>query len=137
MFLRESGYAELSVAIWQANLDINFRSPSFYKDFKTGFQEYWESEVSRLGEADSLGWDHFDRNKNNAEGAAVQTDKHIDFIAGDALFQNWANAERMRQKASHIPAKTSRLSASYIYNTYSPAFRGVHLELWLTSSVSG
>ena len=61
-FMREAGFAELSVATWQALLEYEFCKPPqevgqelFVKNEMTmlglsNFEEFWESEVPRIGE---------------------------------------------------------------------------------------
>ena len=68
LFIREAGYTELAVAIWQGLLEMNFSAPNqpFTKSaLMDSFKDFWESEVSRIGEAGSLGWKHFAANSDD------------------------------------------------------------------------
>ncbi|MCJ1308721.1 hypothetical protein MMC25_002375 [Agyrium rufum] len=70
LFIRESGFLELAVAAWQAMFELTFCRPSqFRSDSKLdpqrwttvlrSFEEFWESEVPRIGESGSQGWSSF------------------------------------------------------------------------------
>lgn len=55
LFLREAGFSEHAVAIWQAILEFNFYRPDNGENIWK-FEEFWESEVPRIGEIGSRGW---------------------------------------------------------------------------------
>ena len=63
--IRSSGYQELAVAIWQALLEFHILPPNSTSmemsrsDSVQQFEEYWESEVARIGEANAKGWRNF------------------------------------------------------------------------------
>ncbi|KAF2727088.1 DUF1740-domain-containing protein [Polyplosphaeria fusca] len=56
--VRQAGYQELAIAIWQAILEYNiFRPPcSDLAKMMKLFEDFWESEALRLGEPGSRGW---------------------------------------------------------------------------------
>lgn len=85
-----------------------------HKDLKGDFQNFWESEVARFGENASLGWEYFYHNVDGAEATPVQTDEQENFVSGDTIFREWAKAEHLRQRTSHLPAKTSKLNRAQI-----------------------
>ncbi|KAI1310978.1 DUF1740-domain-containing protein [Xylaria venustula] len=62
-FLADAGFVELALAAWQASLELNFSRPSTLPskgwEIPISFQEYWESEVPRLGEDGWRGWATF------------------------------------------------------------------------------
>ncbi|CAI4211508.1 unnamed protein product [Parascedosporium putredinis] len=61
-FFHDCGYRELAVASWQALLELNFCGPEFPNPagaVPESFQEFWESEVPRVGEPAALGWRSF------------------------------------------------------------------------------
>ncbi|KAI0191414.1 NRDE-2, necessary for RNA interference-domain-containing protein [Xylaria flabelliformis] len=63
-FLADAGYAELASAAWQATLELNLVRPSTPSsqtelEIPSSFQEYWESEIPRLGEDNWQGWTKF------------------------------------------------------------------------------
>ncbi|KAF3913780.1 hypothetical protein ABW21_db0200098 [Orbilia brochopaga] len=66
VYMRQAGFSELSLAIWQALLEMNSSLP---KEFSTSpasltdhermldlFGAFWDSEVLRIGEAKAKGW---------------------------------------------------------------------------------
>ncbi|KAI0971755.1 DUF1740-domain-containing protein [Xylaria arbuscula] len=62
-FLADAGFVELALAAWQASLELNFSRPCALPsrgwEIPVSFQEYWESEVPRLGEDGWRGWATF------------------------------------------------------------------------------
>ncbi len=71
MLIREAGFTERAVAIWQALFEFYCFKPDEYRTFQGGpsektaheilsaFDEFWESEVPRVGEAGAQGWAQF------------------------------------------------------------------------------
>lgn len=52
-----SGYQELAIAIWQAIFEYHFLRPAVVGDAEyAAFEEFWESEVPRIGDPGSRGW---------------------------------------------------------------------------------
>ncbi|KAF2845235.1 DUF1740-domain-containing protein [Plenodomus tracheiphilus IPT5] len=54
----DCGYQELALAIWQAVLEFNLMRPNAEEGttFLSLFEEFWESEASRIGEPEAKGW---------------------------------------------------------------------------------
>jgi hypothetical protein len=107
LFIRESGYSELSIAIWQAILEMGFFAPvlSVGSDKAADiFKEFWESEVPRIGETGALGWKKFVEDETLSEIPDVVVDEPDDFLEGD-IFESWATTERLRS-SRHLPART-------------------------------
>lgn len=57
-FMQQAGYTERAVAIWQAVLEYNFFGPeaSSSSDRIASFENFWDSEIPRLGEPGASGW---------------------------------------------------------------------------------
>ncbi|KAH7418399.1 NRDE-2, necessary for RNA interference-domain-containing protein [Cadophora sp. MPI-SDFR-AT-0126] len=109
LFIREAGYTELAVSIWQGLLEINFNAPSeslAQATLMDSFKDFWESEVSRIGESGSLGWRHFAANSSDSDVPDTQTDEVDDSLNHSDIFRTWAAAERIRMKCSRSPART-------------------------------
>ncbi|KAI9646064.1 hypothetical protein NHQ30_005502 [Ciborinia camelliae] len=117
LFIRESGFTELAVAIWQGILEMNFQEPeSIHTVHETSalaengilklFGEFWEAEVPRIGELSSLGWKNFAETGDDSTAPAAQTDEPEIALRGQDLFKTWMTAESSRIKASRIPART-------------------------------
>jgi len=112
IYLRESGYSELAIAIWQGLLEFNFWAPLpqntvWDQAHKLAlFKEFWESEVPRIGEEGALGWRNFAENSGSSEPPdAISDDDPVNIERGQ-LFKNWAIAESLRAKTSLYPART-------------------------------
>jgi hypothetical protein len=108
LFLRESGYSEQALSIWQGLLEMNFFSPNSLLSQEATvklFQEFWESEVPRLGEDGALGWRHFVEDDGISEAADAMVDEAGDAVNNEDLFTTWAAAERMRSRGSRAPAR--------------------------------
>jgi hypothetical protein len=108
IFMRESGYAELAVAIWQGLLEFNYLAPpkSLKPLEKIGlFKDFWESEIPRIGEDRALGWRHFVANEGASEAPDIVNDEEGN-ILNDDIFGSWAAAERARARVSCTPART-------------------------------
>ncbi|KAJ5125227.1 hypothetical protein N7526_007404 [Penicillium atrosanguineum] len=107
LFLRESGYIELSVGLWQAVLEFTcFRPSSFAEDNDkegalSSFANFWESEVARIGELGAAGW-------RNAASSDVDPSTHVYELEVDStdILTSWANAERERLLDSQMPARS-------------------------------
>ncbi|CAK1362386.1 unnamed protein product [Cercospora beticola] len=66
-FVREAGYIELSVAIWQALLEWSVRAPAVLQksnlaDRLSAFEDFWDSECPRFGEENAPGWAGYQTN---------------------------------------------------------------------------
>ncbi|KAF4637888.1 hypothetical protein G7Y89_g180 [Cudoniella acicularis] len=109
ILIRESGYSELAVAIWQGLLEINFCGPEqthSREDQTRLFSEFWESEVARIGDDGAKGWRSYMNNEQGSEPSATIADKTGDSLDNTVLFKSWAVAERARSEVSFIPATT-------------------------------
>lgn len=108
IFMRELGYTELSVAIWQAVLEYNIpHGRSFEPERKNNFDEFWESEVPRIGEEGAKGWRDFTEIEMEPP-PVVRMDSEIPPTCTKTsdVLSGWASAERFREVTSRWPAKT-------------------------------
>ncbi|KAK7414897.1 hypothetical protein QQX98_006318 [Neonectria punicea] len=108
-FIHDSGYKELSVAAWQAVLELNFFRPAEVEGHDQAlseFRDFWESEVPRIGESDAQGWVKF----VEADGVGEPPESLLD--AGDRGIQSrddyktWASIECGRAEKAGVPART-------------------------------
>ncbi|KAK4505511.1 hypothetical protein PRZ48_003474 [Zasmidium cellare] len=70
-FIRDAGYGELSISIWQAVLEFHLHMPAGLReaslsDRLASFEEFWESETPRIGEKGSKGWAHYEETNEGA-----------------------------------------------------------------------
>ncbi|KAG8747264.1 hypothetical protein FRC10_001880 [Ceratobasidium sp. 414] len=78
VWLRQAGYVERAMAAVQAQIEMTFfppqNRPVTFSDTLTMFEEFWDSEVPRIGEEHAQGWATWaeDQNtKNMAESHSV------------------------------------------------------------------
>ncbi|KAL8927299.1 MAG: hypothetical protein Q9208_002476 [Pyrenodesmia sp. 3 TL-2023] len=101
LLLREGDYTELAVAIWQALLEFTFNKPHHLRSDPSqkmhdasllAFEEFWESEVPRIGEPNAKGWLNYqnDGNEQAPPSAAMDSPSRPDSSAPKV----WADAER-------------------------------------------
>ncbi|KAL8963487.1 MAG: hypothetical protein Q9193_000250 [Seirophora villosa] len=115
VLLREAGYVELATATWQALLEFEFCKPSSFRctaeNFKdtlherslVAFEQFWNSEIPRIGELNAKGWLNFDERTEEepsppAVGAPLQK--------GGVGMNRWADAERKAGKCSDTPGRS-------------------------------
>lgn len=108
LFIRESGYSELAIGIWQALLELNYFGPK--SEVPRGsrldnFREFWDSEVLRIGEEGAKGWKNFDP---DTEALDPRFDDEVPqkYLETDDVFDGWVAAEKVRAAASSMPART-------------------------------
>lgn len=54
--IHRAGYQELALAVWQAVLERSLSQPPMTAADLEDFEQYWESEAPRIGEAGASGW---------------------------------------------------------------------------------
>lgn len=116
-FMREAGFAELSVATWQALLEYEFCKPPQEVGQKlsvenettmlglSNFEEFWESEVPRIGEEGAVGWAKYVVGRGEsfkATAAAISS-----FESDRDVIGSWATAETQKSLRSRQPARTT------------------------------
>lgn len=110
-FFYDCGYRELSVAAWQALLELNLRGPEFPNPsgpVPESFHTFWESEVPRLGEPDARGWNYFiasNGDDSNVPEPAAPDPGPQRTPSRDA-YKAWAVEELYRSRRSRMPART-------------------------------
>lgn len=124
IILRQCGYIERSISIWQGLIDFNFNRPDFLNridvklnDLKEYFEIFWSSGQARFGEQGTLGWKSaVDRTKLNLnsklETENKSTDKLINDKENEAVlnYKNdnnriWFEIELIRERYSWLSAK--------------------------------
>ncbi|PYI11643.1 DUF1740-domain-containing protein, partial [Aspergillus sclerotiicarbonarius CBS 121057] len=108
LFIREAGFTEHAAALWQGILELTFFRPDLFddkqgpEDVMSAFLEFWESEVSRVGEAGAKGW----RSTENVLQKPSDTEKPRFQLDARALFASWAPYERERIVNARLPARS-------------------------------
>ena len=114
--IREAGYPEHASAIWQANLEYNLSKPRHFADIDKGmgnnatpdilkcFEDFWESEVPRIGDEGFRGWADFapgDESSLDPKKDATST-----FGEVEVTVESWVGAERRQSLQARRPART-------------------------------
>ncbi|KAI8932590.1 hypothetical protein NX059_010094 [Plenodomus lindquistii] len=75
----DCGYQELALAIWQATLELHLMRPQTVEGTAapTALEEFWESEVARVGEIGAKGW------KNSASSVDSPTSDPLPLVEAD------------------------------------------------------
>lgn len=107
LFLREAGYAELAVGMWQAVLEfVCFRPSSVSRgrdkvNALNEFTKFWDSEAARIGDIGAKGW----ANTQYSQYLADIPDWMFKIEPRD-LLSSWARAERERTVRSRVPIRS-------------------------------
>ncbi|KAL4973597.1 NRDE-2, necessary for RNA interference-domain-containing protein [Aspergillus desertorum] len=107
LFLREAGYTEQAIGLWQGVLEMAFFRPQgvdvhmVTDEVLSAFSNFWDSEVARIGEPGAKGW----KNSN-----AALFDPKI-FVPqcrlnSRSMFASWTACERERMLIAQLPARS-------------------------------
>jgi hypothetical protein len=107
LYMQEAGYQEHAVAIWQAILEIHFFVPQQLQSDSTSeveltssFEEFWESEVPRIGESNAKGWLQFSPESQDFLDPINTELENV--VEVDHIFKQFAIAEhKMTKKLIH------------------------------------
>ncbi len=108
-FIHDSGYRELAVAAWQAMLELSFFRPDSDQQptsVPASFQEFWESEVPRVGDYGATGWNQFVTSGGQGEPPEPVTQPAMRESASRDTYKLWANLESEHAGNATMPART-------------------------------
>ena len=106
LFIREAGFTEHAVGLWQAILELTFLGPegSEHSDREavlSNFMAFWESEAARIGEPGAKGW------KSGNNGSVDQkAPSPVREVNPKSIFKSWITCERERIIRSRVPARS-------------------------------
>lgn len=107
LFMRESGFAEHAVGLWQAILELTLFRPEGL-NVHTGrekvlleFMEFWESEVARIGEPGAKGWNSGSNAALDPKGLSMTQP-----VSRKSVFKSWTRSERERIIKAQLPARS-------------------------------
>lgn len=116
LFMRESGFAEYATAAWQALLEFVFFKPisvrtsghnkdgSFHETAVSMFENFWDSEVPRVGEEGAEGWAGFSQKQREPPQPIPGT---VDDLENSKdHWKSWLASERSHSLLSRNPART-------------------------------
>ena len=120
VFMREAGFTENAVAIWQAVVEWQVFRPDRFQSREyalagpkasealSAFEEFWESEVPRIGEKGFEGWARFMTDNGAPAREPPPPQKDFQYTPEDAteLSIAWARSERRRFLQSRLVART-------------------------------
>lgn len=117
-YMRECGFSEHATAAWQALLEFEFCSPSTFsrphddwdeairQSRLTMFEEFWESEIARIGEDGAQGWANSTESRGQTPERGTRPTSQVNLGDTD-LLSTWILMERTQQFESRQPARTS------------------------------
>jgi NRDE-2, necessary for RNA interference len=111
LFMREAGFSEHGLAIWQALLEFNTTKPTKLgtapTDIEKAQEHFWDSEVARIGEEGAKSWGHYvDQGETGPELMPKSITVRTAGIDDNDLFGSWCNAENERSRTARTPART-------------------------------
>jgi NRDE-2, necessary for RNA interference len=103
IFMREAGFSEHAHALWQGILEYTFFEPSNDQvdDELFSFEDFWDSEVSRVGEERARGW-----RMSQRVNIEPSVDPSLPPMADGNLFETWNDQEGKRMRSSVLAART-------------------------------
>lgn len=117
LFMREAGYTEHALGLWQGILEFNFLQPekfgllaedsrhaAYEKERLASFEEFWESEVSRIGEDGAEGWRTWTEKGGIAADPRTEASKVP--VNDEEIFATWVCWERRQALQSRNIART-------------------------------
>ncbi|CAE6449252.1 unnamed protein product [Rhizoctonia solani] len=97
VWLRQAGYVERAISAMQAQIEITFFPPSnrppTFPDTLAMFEEFWDSEVPRIGEEGAQGWAQWVSNGGAEVYDSRQVFKPSQTPPKDP-YQHWAQQEK-------------------------------------------
>ncbi|KAI0881919.1 DUF1740-domain-containing protein [Annulohypoxylon maeteangense] len=110
-FISDAGFRDLATAAWQATLELTFSRPSTLTEqsdigIPSSFQEFWDSEVPRIGEELAQGWAVFEQNSGTQEPPEPKgSDRWSPPNTRDG-YKAWSAIEQHKARSATNPART-------------------------------
>ena len=117
LFMRESGFAEHATAAWQALLEFVFFRPAIVQsgDHEKNrlsneatvsmFEQFWDSEVPRIGEEGAEGWARFLQKQGRPPQPSIEIADDLKYEKD--FWKSWLASERRRSLLSRNPARAT------------------------------
>ena len=113
--MKEAGFNEQAVAIWQSLLEFNFCRPNIASaiglevdnkeiPIKGNFEDFWDCEAARIGEESAQGWNN--SALSNGEPPNSRSDAAKPAVDAESLTRAWYDAERNHGNETMLPART-------------------------------
>lgn len=113
-FIKEIGYMEKAIAIWQAQIEFNCFVPdiliqqnSSFQEYQTFFEPFWDSGVPRFGEDGAQGWEQVMAQKITQESDLKNLDQEENQIIKTSNSKSiaWLKFELLRQAYHWVSVK--------------------------------
>lgn len=107
LFMREAGFTEHAVGLWQAIIESTVFRPEELgfgderEHVLPAFTEFWESEVARIGDVGAKGWKS--RSSLPVEPKAFSAKSQLN---PKSIFTTWPQCERERTLNARTPARS-------------------------------
>ncbi|KAK5129472.1 hypothetical protein LTR08_003232 [Meristemomyces frigidus] len=104
-FVRDAGYDELAYALWQLVLEMTHFKPADLSDpmaVLEALEDFWESDIPRIGEKNALGWAHQAKHGDTGVRHAVQIQPQPLNVAQS--IPSFAQQELDMRNNLHLPA---------------------------------
>lgn len=106
--IQEAGYQEFALAIWQALLEFHLMRPEVdaTTESREGFslfEDFWESEVPRIGEQDAKGWKHCSADDAPPQGPPLLQEPN----SSDNIYEDFRKRETEAMFKLRLPGRTS------------------------------
>ena len=112
--LRDAGYIEHGIAIWQAILELNFYRPPKYRHLRNAateeregilasLEDFWESGAPRIGEKGGRGWCEFVQSEQSTRDP--QKDAVQPIAQSSSTWTTWAELENRSASLDSMPAR--------------------------------
>ncbi|KAL8907554.1 MAG: hypothetical protein Q9207_001363 [Kuettlingeria erythrocarpa] len=126
LLLSEGDYTELAAAIWQALLEFTLNRPQHLRSDTqreaskinhdaalSAFEQFWESEVPRIGEANARGWLNY-QTDGDEQAPSLAAIEALPLPGGSAI-STWAAVERQASSCSKTPSRAMDTSSEDPY----------------------
>ncbi|GAB1194811.1 hypothetical protein APSETT444_004062 [Aspergillus pseudonomiae] len=107
LFIREAGFTEHAVGLWQAILELTFfqsgttDSVTAREEVLSAFMDFWDSEVVRIGEVGAKGWQS--GLNTHLEPRSFTSQNRVN---SKSVFASWMSCERERINNARLPARS-------------------------------
>lgn len=108
-FIHDGGYKEQAVAAWQALLELTFFRPdpvSEHGSVPDSFQDFWESEVPRIGEAGAVGWKQYVLDDGGGDPPQPAVQSEVMTKPSRDVYKRWSQVENAQSQATKMPSRT-------------------------------
>ncbi|KAF2103713.1 DUF1740-domain-containing protein [Rhizodiscina lignyota] len=121
VMMHRAGYREHALALWQAILEFGFFRPkalvnASLEKHVQAFEEFWDSEVARIGEPDARGWVYFYERGGDPPAEQPQIEAENPGTK-DGFADFWENEDHNSRILSHPGRALDKLGETDPYHT--------------------